>query len=389
MRAPETLKAATSPRSSLLDAAPQSERSVRMEALIARLRLVVLVVNSIMLAFVLDTSGMRTDVAWGIIALSFAYSVPAVVLQPYVRWRLFRTSLLIAAADSAATAMFIAATGAAGSPFFMLYYLSVAAVAMRFELREALVACLGYAAMYSLVYFWNWDAGANAGGELALRISYMFFIAVGVGHLAREEHARAQQIGEIERLHTQNQRLQDRNNRAARIDRLTGILNRAYFEKDALREIKKARSSSGYLSVLFCDMDHLKRINDELGHDAGDRVLRQVGTAMKHKLRSSDVIGRYGGDEFVVILPSITRETAFDRADQLIEAVRGVNEGLPEDLQVGLSVGIATYPFDGQDYATLVRVADQAMYLAKREGGNRSRTSNDLRLFWEDVPHSA
>lgn len=360
-----------------------------MEALIARLRLVVLVVNSIMLAFVLDTSGMRTDVAWGIMALSFAYSVPAAILQPYVRWRLFRTSLLTAAADSGATALFIASTGAADSPFFMLYFLLVTAVAMRFELRQALFACLGYAAMYSVVYFWNWDAGANAGGELALRISYMFFIAVGVGHLAREEHARAKQIGEIERLHTQNQRLQNRNNRAARYDRLTGILNRAYFEKDALREIKKARSSSGYLSVLFCDMDRLKRINDELGHDAGDRVLRQVGAAMKHKLRSSDVMGRYGGDEFVVILPSITRETAFDRADQLIEAVGSVNESLPDDLRVGLSVGISTFPFDGQDYATLVRVADQAMYLAKREGGNRSRTSNDLRLFWEDVPHSA
>ena len=78
------------------------------------------------------------------------------------------------------------------------------------ELRQALVACLGYAAMYSVVYFWNWDVGANAGGELALRISYMVFIAVGVGHLAREEHTRAQQIGEIERLHTQNQRECDR-----------------------------------------------------------------------------------------------------------------------------------------------------------------------------------
>ena len=119
MRAPESLKAPASLRSWLLDAAPQSERGVRMEALIARLRLVVLVVNSIMLAFVLDTSGMRTDVAWGIIGLTFAYAVPAVVLQPYVRWRLFRISLLTAAADSAVTATFIAATGAAGSPFFI------------------------------------------------------------------------------------------------------------------------------------------------------------------------------------------------------------------------------------------------------------------------------
>ena len=101
------------------------------------------------------------------------------------------------------------------------------------------------------------------------------------------------------------------------------------------------------------------------------------------------MIGRYGGDEFVVVLPSVTRETAFDRAEQLIENMRALNDGLTDDLQIGLSVGIATYPFDAQDYATLVKLADQAMYLAKRDGGSRVRTANDLHLFWEDVPRTA
>jgi diguanylate cyclase (GGDEF)-like protein len=152
--------------------------------------------------------------------------------------------------------------------------------------------------------------------------------------------------------------------------------------------LRRAKSG-GYISVLFCDMDRLKRINDELGHDAGDRVLRAVGSAMKRTLRREDLIGRYGGDEFVVVMPNVTRETAYDRADQLIDAVRSVNESLTDDLRVGLSIGIAVYPFDAPDYPTLVRLADQAMYLAKREGGDRSRTANDLRLFWEEIPHSA
>jgi diguanylate cyclase (GGDEF)-like protein len=133
-------------------------------------------------------------------------------------------------------------------------------------------------------------------------------------------------------------------------------------------------------------MDKLKRINDEMGHDVGDRVLRGAGSALRHSLRSQDIIGRYGGDEFVVVLPNQTRETAYDRAETLIEAMHSVNEGLPHDMHVGLSVGVATMPFDAQDYMTLVKVADQAMYLAKREGGNRVRTSNDLRLFWEEMP---
>ncbi len=368
---------------------PRTERTMRMEALIARLRLLILAVNASCLAFLLDTRGMHVGAAWWLIGLCLAYAIPVAVLQPYRRWRVFQASMTTALLDSLTIALFIAATGASDSPFFPLYYLSVAAVAMRFDLRQSIVTCLVYAFMYACVYLWTWQAGAPDLGVLTVRVAYMVFIAVGVGHLAREENTRSRQVDEIEQLHAANQKLQTRQMRAARFDKLTGCLNRANFEKEAAREIRKTRTSGGYLSVLFCDMDHLKRINDELGHDIGDRVLRGVGAAMKHRLRGPDLIGRYGGDEFVVVLPNVTRETAYDRADQLIEAVQGVNEGLSQDLHIGLSVGIATFPFDAQDYPTLVRVADQAMYLAKREGGNRSRTANDLRLFWEDMPATA
>ena len=226
-------------------------------------------------------------------------------------------------------------------------------------------------------------------GVLLIRLSYMFFIALGVGHLAREEEDRSRQIEVIERLHAENNKLMSRSEKAARVDRLTGLLNRASFEKDAHRELRRARTGGSYVSVLFCDMDHLKRINDELGHDIGDRVLKQAGAALKRCLRANEFIGRYGGDEFVVVLPNLTRETAFERAEHFVEGIASVNESLPDDLHVGLSVGIATCPFDANEYTTLVKLADQAMYLAKRDGGNRIRTANDLRLFWEEIPHSA
>jgi diguanylate cyclase (GGDEF)-like protein len=300
----------------------------------------------------------------------------------------FETGIITGVADSITTLAFIAVTGASDSPFYVLLYLSVAAIAMRFDLRQAVAACAVYAAGYGLIFFTTWDPGREEFGVLALRLAYLLFIAVGVGHLAREENHRARQIDEIERLHAENQRLHHRSERAARLDRLTGLMNRAAFEKDAQKELRRAKSG-GYVSVLFCDMDRLKRINDELGHDAGDRVLRAVGAAMKRTLRREDIIGRYGGDEFVVMMPNVTRETAYERADQLIAAVQSVNESLTDDLRVGLSIGISVYPFDAQDYPTLVRLADQAMYLAKREGGDRSRTANDLRLFWEEIPHSA
>jgi diguanylate cyclase (GGDEF)-like protein len=373
----------------LVEAPQCSDRAMRMESLVARLRLVVLTVNSLLLLFLLDTRGMHMNLAWGLMAFSFLYGIPLAVLQPFRRWRLFQMSLFSAALDSLACAIFIGATGGADSPFYLLFVLSATAIALRFDLRQAVVSCLVYAFTYAIVFLATWHGSTNEMGELLMRVAYMLIISVGVGQLAREEKARSRQVEVIERLNAENAKLLSKNERAARIDKLTGLLNRGYMEKTAQKELRRAKSSTGYLSVLFCDMDRLKRINDELGHDIGDRVLRTVATALRQKLRSQDFIGRYGGDEFVALLPNVTRETAIDRAEALVAALGGVNETLPDDLQVGLSVGVATFPFDAQDYSTLVKIADQAMYLAKREGGNRVRTSNDLRLFWEEMPRAS
>jgi diguanylate cyclase (GGDEF)-like protein len=373
----------------LLDSAPHSERTLRMESLIARLRMLVVFSNAIALAFFLDTSGWNLTAAWGLILFALSYAVPIVVFQPYRRWRLFQTSIASAACDSLAVALFIAATGGVDSPYYLLYFLSLAGVALRFDLRQVLVVCTLYSLSYAAVFLWTWEAGADPAGQFLLRCAYLYILGVAVGHLAHEETSRSQEVEAFEKLNVENQKLLTRREKEARVDRLTGLSNRATLEKEGHRVVRKTRTAGGYLSVLFCDMDRLKAINDELGHDAGDRVLRQAGAIMKRTLRSTDFVGRYGGDEFVVVLPNLTRETAFDRAEQLIAGFKQINELLPDDLQVGLSVGIATFPFDAEDYPTLVKIADQAMYLAKRDGGNRVRTSNDLRLFWETVPRTA
>lgn len=360
-----------------------------MEALIARLRLLVVTSNALALAFLFDEQGMHTGAAWALTAVTFAYAIPIVVFEPYRRWAVFQTSLASTVADSITAAAYIAATGAAASPFYPLYYLIIAAVAMRFELRQALVAALLYITTYSVVYLWTPDTTTHAMGLLSLRASYMMIIALGVGFLAREEKERTMQVQEFERLTAENMKMQALVERDAQVDRLTGLLNRGYFERRAQKEIVRAGNASGCLSVIFCDLDGLKRVNDELGHDAGDRVLRAVGAELKRVLPGDDMIGRYGGDEFVVLVQGLTRETAFDRADLMIAAVQSVNSLLPDHLRIGASVGIAMYPADAQDYQTLVRLADQAMYMAKREGGNRVRTSDDLRLLWEDVSRAA
>jgi len=372
----------------LLEMPLYSERIVRMEALVARLRLVVVAANTLALAFFLDTSGMQMRAAWSLVMFTWAYGLPVALLEPYRRWRVFRGSPITAGVDALAIALFVAATGAAESPFYLLYFLAIVAMAMRFELRQTIAGAVICIATYVAVYVGT-APGLDEMGLLLLRCAYMFIAAVGAGYLSREENSRSRAVEEIERLNAEKARLMSRNERAARMDRITGLYNRAYFEKVALKEFKRARHAGRYVSVLFCDMDNLKRINDELGHDAGDRVLKQVGSALRHAVRTPECVGRYGGDEFVVVLPDTTREGAYDRGLQLVESVCAVNEWLSQDLHIGLSVGVATQPFDAADFPTLVKLADQAMYLAKHEGGNRVRTATDLRLYWEEIPHSA
>jgi len=369
----------------LLQLPPMGEREVRMEALIARLRLLVIIADLVAIQFFLDTTEWNVGGAWLVHLFALAYAVPLALLQLYRRSQVFRTSVASAVFDAAVIATAIGFSDGWQSPFFMLYYLTIVAMALRFDLRQTVLYTLIAAFSYTCVYFWTWDPGTDAFGQLFLRVSYMFILAVCAGNLAREESARSQQVQVIEKLNAENARLASRNERAARTDRLTGLLNRGYFEKLAHRQLRRARSANHYMSVLFCDLDRMKRINDELGHEFGDRILKRAASQIKGCLRQNDIVGRYGGDEFVVVLPDLTRETAFERGDELISAVLTINDGLPDDLHIGLSVGVAACPFDATDYQLLVRLADQAMYLAKRAGGNRVRTANDLRLFYEEI----
>ncbi|MHB8684145.1 MAG: hypothetical protein ACYC9X_07470, partial [Dehalococcoidia bacterium] len=178
-----------------------------MESLIARLRLVVIAVNSLVLALLLDTRGYHLDAAWTIMGIAWMYALPVAILQPYKRWRVFQTSFMTTAADSLVVAAMVAATGGDRSPFFLLYFLSVAAVAMRFDVRQALFCCLFYACTYAVVFVATSTNSTNAMGELTLRLAYLFFIALGVGNLAREEEDRTRQIEVIERLHAENTKL--------------------------------------------------------------------------------------------------------------------------------------------------------------------------------------
>jgi len=153
-------------------------------------------------------------------------------------------------------------------------------------------------------------------------------------------------------------------------DGLTGVFNRRYFELRILEEIARAQRCGGEVSVLMIDVDGFKKLNDEFGHLLGDEVLREVSTLFQRHLRKSDVLCRFGGDEFAVLLPDSGARQAAAVAEKLRNAI-GTTEFRGVARPVTISVGLASSPANGHDRDELIKAADNALYAAKQAGRNR------------------
>ena len=155
-------------------------------------------------------------------------------------------------------------------------------------------------------------------------------------------------------------------------DALTGLYNRRYLEDTLSRELILARRKGHPVSIVMGDIDHFKAVNDRYGHLGGDEVLRSFGDLMKRHVRGSDIYCRYGGEEFLLVLPEMRKEDAFQRAEQLRSALAAapVVHGT-SSIAVTASFGIATFPCDGRSSDELISSADRALYEAKAAGRNR------------------
>jgi diguanylate cyclase (GGDEF)-like protein/PAS domain S-box-containing protein len=155
-------------------------------------------------------------------------------------------------------------------------------------------------------------------------------------------------------------------------DALTGLANRRHWREVADWHLEAARVDGRALGVLFLDLDHFKQVNDRLGHAAGDQLLRTVAVRLRAAVRECDLVARFGGDEFVVLMAQVTsRDDALVVARKLIDAIAEDFVLDSEVARVGLSVGAAVYPDDGHDVRALLQAADSALYLAKNSGRNR------------------
>lgn len=250
-------------------------------------------------------------------------------------------------------------TGGVASPFFFTYPLIVGGAA----LVVSPLMTVGLTATAAIGYVLAGWLGSGEGGistpiaaaTVGINLTAMILLAYVAMVIAREQR-----------------RTRDAAIRLSTIDPLTALFNRGFFFAALEREIaRSARSRRGFC-LLMMDLDELKTINDRFGHFHGDRVLRGVGEVVTAGVRRIDTAARYGGDEFVVLLPETDPTGAYVLAEKIRLGVESMALGLPDTSVVpSLSIGVVSYPDDGITADELMISADGAMYASKRGGKNR------------------
>jgi diguanylate cyclase (GGDEF)-like protein len=144
-------------------------------------------------------------------------------------------------------------------------------------------------------------------------------------------------------------------------------------EETLERELLRASRKGLSLGIMMLDVDHFKRFNDTWGHAAGDKILRELGSLLLGQVRGEDVASRYGGDEFIIILPDASREVTRERANRLCEHTRRLKTHFKGQTfeMITFSVGVAAFPENGATSEEILKAADTALYLAKHEGRGR------------------
>lgn len=179
---------------------------------------------------------------------------------------------------------------------------------------------------------------------------------------------------------TANRQLKEslkREEKLSRTDPLTGILNRGRFFELAVFEFNKSKRYTHPLAILMLDIDHFKRVNDKYGHPTGDVVLRVMAETIERELRSADVLGRYGGEEFVVLLPVTNRDQAMYIAERLLNTIRAEKVKTGRGIvQVTISMGLATRLPTDDSIECMIDRADQLLYIAKQDGRDRIVVEN-------------
>ncbi|HYM34554.1 MAG TPA: GGDEF domain-containing protein [Steroidobacteraceae bacterium] len=347
------------------------------ERLVARVRLIVLSLLLITPTYKLIRYPEVAIFVWGFVvvlvgalmALSIWWLLRRNLWRP---WLGFASSALDVSLVTTALASFAIVSGPLvalrSTVTFEIYFLAIAALALRYDVRICVavgaLAVIEYATLWG-VLAWLFDLGDPA-------------YAVGVG-----EHSVVDQVTRLILLsaavllsYAYVRRARGLLHLASR-DRLTGVYNRAQFDTAAAHEVERALRYNYPLSIAVLDLDHFKRVNDTLGHAAGDRVLVGIAERLVTGMRSTDLIARYGGEEFAVLFRDTDRNAAAVRVEFLRARVAAVPLRVTEreEITVTCSAGIAELRSDGVAPIELMTRADTRLLAAKRAGRNRTQAS--------------
>jgi two-component system cell cycle response regulator len=285
-------------------------------------------------------------------------------------WLSFASSALDVTLVSGALALFLVLnephTAVNSKVVFEGYFLAIGATSLRYDKRVCITAGLLAVGEYlAIVYFaaTHWDLNSPIYSPYPYGL---FGWSAQISRLIIMLLAAAISLSLVSR----SQRLLQ----LATSDSLTALFNRGYVDDRLAIELGRARRYGKLLTIAVIDADHFKALNDAHGHPVGDLVLQKIGAILRESCRQSDTVGRYGGEEFVVLLPETNMETAQRKVEYLRDLVARTPIELGatgERVQITISAGLASFPHDGQEAAELFALADERMFQAKREGRNR------------------
>lgn len=246
------------------------------------------------------------------------------------------------------------------------YFLAIGGTSLRYDRRLCITAGLLTLVQYSAISYYA-DSHWNLNSEAFSPFLYgMFSWGTQIGRLILLLSAAVISFALVSRT----QKLL----RLSTSDHLTGLLNRGYVEDRFAIEMSRSCRYRQPLSLAVIDVDRFKSFNDTHGHAAGDFVLKTIASTFRQSFRQSDTVGRYGGEEFVVLMPETSIEAAQRKLDTLRQRIADEEisfEPTGESFHVTISAGVAGYPHDGASEEELFTVADERLFQAKREGRNR------------------
>jgi two-component system, cell cycle response regulator len=353
-----------------------AEAGVAGELLVAKIRmglaaalLLIPAINTVF--FPVDVK--ESIVGMGLTSATFLLSIIIYLLisrEFNPSWLSFASSGLDVTLVSSGLAMFLFMnephTAVNSKVVFEGYFLAIGGTSLRYDKRVCISAgLLAFAEYLAIIFFTitHWDLNSPIYAPYAYG---MFSWSAQVSRLIIMLTASALSLCLVFR----SQKLLQ----LATSDPLTGLFNRGYVDDRFALELSRARRYGKLLTIAVIDADRFKLLNDTHGHPAGDLVLRKISAILRDSIRQSDTVGRYGGEEFVVILPETDIEAAQRKLESLRELVASTPIALAargQKIQVTISAGLASFPQDGEDAAELFALADERMFQAKKDGRNR------------------